>query len=445
MSIFSKLRLRSHTRLFLIFICTLVIPLIILTVVFLQSYRNIYYNEVQQSIRREIDSIATTFDTQCQTAATYIANISQDSNLREYLLAAQDPEYTVPADTPSLRSVIQRYMTGKPSLLNSQVIVLTPSGDAIYGNNHLGVPENGPVFSEMVRDSYRSPLKNTFWFYEQQFHDVPNDDAYIYIARPVTASSNWQAIGYVVLRVRNSDFISIYLSSTSVSRSIFVLDSAGEIISSIDNLNSRSSVTGDSNQHLLLVSEPLQTDDWMIYSTRLSNLWYLMSVTDTSTSSQPQLAAATTLYFFALLFCIALTLFVSYVMSKQFVKPVNVLTARMQEVEQGNLHSRAVINTHDEFEDLANSYNKMIQRVEDLMRQIIFEQEQKRESDIRMLQAQINPHFLYNTLASIRYMIYTTPPQEVDKILLALSRFLKYVLSNADTVYVTLDREFEQM
>ena len=79
------------------------------------------------------------------------------------------------------------------------------------------------------------------------------------------------------------------------------------------------------------------------------------------------------------------------------------------------------------------------------MQQVIKEQELKRISDIKMFQAQVSPHFLYNTLTSIRYMIYSSPPAEVDKILLSLNRFLKYVLSDSEKIYVTLNRELEQL
>ena len=446
MSLFAKLRLRSHMRLFLTFIMSFILPLLILTTIFMNFYQTTYTTEVRESFCREVDSINVTMDTQLQTAATYAATISQDRDLRDHLLSIVSPEeYPLSEDAPSLASVIHRYAINKPAILAPQVIVLTMDGTPLAGRSYLGMLEDADTFQQMLDTSFRSPLKTTFWFYEQQFRDMPEEDSYIYVVRPVASSYNWDTIGYVVLRFRTSSLVSMYLNNTSDHRSFFVLDSAGAPISSIDNLGVENEIVGDAHRQLLLASELVEEDGRFIYTTRLSNLWYLTAVSEDNSSRNDEMTAAITFYISALLLCILLTMVLAYLMSKRFMAPVKELTAKMHEVEEGNLHSRAVINTHDEFEDLANSYNKMIQRVEDLMRQVIFEQEQKRESDIRMLQAQINPHFLYNTLASIRYMIYTSPPAEVDKIIRALSRFLKYVLSNAETVYVTLDREFEQM
>ena len=446
MSLFSKMHLRSHMRLFLIFIITLILPLLILTAIFLESYQKIYTNEVQQSFRQEIDAVTTTMNSQYQTAATYIATLAQDTNLIEHLRIGSNPDYTSDKVLPPLSSTVERYTTIQPTVLGNQVIVLTAGGRALLGQRHMGSLQDSASFQELVRTSYRTPLRNTLWIYEQQFRDIPATNAYVYIVRPVTDPDTWQNIGYIILRFRNSDLVSMFLSNTNEFRSIFVLDSCGQVFSSIDNLDVQESIVESSHGKLMLqIDEPVENEGMLIYTTRLSNLWYLTAVTEAHASAKSELSATITLYIAALLLCILLAMVVSYIMSKRFMAPVKELTAKMHEVEEGNLHSRAIINTHDEFEDLANSYNKMIQRVEDLMRQVIFEQEQKRESDIRMLQAQINPHFLYNTLASIRYMIYTSPPADVDKMILALSRFLKYVLSNAETVYVSLDREFEQM
>ena len=109
MNLFSKLRLRSHTRLFLIFILTFIIPLTILTLVFLQSYRTIYNNEVQQSSQREMDSVSTIIDTQFQTAASYISMISQNQDIVQHLLG-----YTSSEPAHSLGKIIRSYAIGKP-------------------------------------------------------------------------------------------------------------------------------------------------------------------------------------------------------------------------------------------------------------------------------------------------------------------------------------------
>lgn len=428
MALFSRFRLRSHTRLFLIFIVTFIVPLVILTVIFLQSYRTIYNNEVQQSALREMESTTTIIDAQLQTASNYISMISQNQDLKSHLTAALDSGCILSDNTPSLQKIIQGYGTGQPLLLNFQVIIMTSDGTTLLGKEqqrYIDTLYGSEEFKSFLQTTYSSPLKSAVWFSDQKLRNCSANEAYILVVHPITDSLNREVIGHAILRFRNSDIISMYLQNSKPYRSIFILDSSGGIISSIDNLQAKDSLLIPYASRILLSNEPLMLQGSLVCANKFFNLWQIVSMTEIDAIARTQLNVSVSLYIAALLLCIIITLVVSFFTSKHFMEPIHILTSRMQEVEKGDFHSRAIIKTHDEFEDLANSYNKMIQRVEDLMRQIIFEQEQKRESDIRMLQAQINPHFLYNTLASIRYMIHVAPPKETDQILLALCRFFE--------------------
>ncbi len=443
MSLFAKLRLRSHVRLFIIFVLSFIVPLTILTTVFLISYRGIYEQESQQSSCREMDSVAATIDSQFQSAAIYLSLICQDTDLQKHLIASENGDCTYLSDSDDIEAIALRYSSSRPSLLNTQFIVLSLDEEVLMGQECLGAPQATRNYLRMIQDNVQSPVKNTIWFSDAKLRGCATNDSYIYIARAIKDSSSWNTLGYAILRFRNSDLISMYLGCANKQRSVFIADSFGNIVSFIDNL-SANEIIMQSRSQLMLNAKPIIVNGVTVYSNFLVNQWYIFSATATGTDTKPELVTATTLYTAALFLCVVLTLAIAYIISKRFTKPVGLLIDGMQRVEQGDLHSRVSVHTHDEFEDLANNYNKMISRIEELMRQVIFEQEQKRISDIRMLQSQINPHFLYNTLASIRYMVYTSPPQDVDVMLLHLIKFLKYALSGA-TVFSSLDRELEQL
>ena len=444
MSLLSKLRIRSHVRLFLVFMLSFLIPLAILTTVFLSSYRRIYENESQQGSCREMDSVAATMDAQFESVSTYLSLICRDEILQDLLLVSNNGMDPVSTATNDISRTILRYNTTLPRLLNPKTFVLTAHGQVLFGQEYLAPTFEISALLNMLEKSTPSPLSGTIWLSAYQFKGYTDNDDYVYVAHVVRDPSNWHTVGYVMLRFRTSDLVSIYLNSSNRYRSICVMDSLGNMVSSIDTLGTNATVIEAHKLRLMMSNEAINIDGLTAYVNTLCNQWYLMSVTETGTVAQPKLTATITMYAVALLFCVALTLVISYVASKRFTKPVGQLIAGMKKAEQGDLQSRVYIQTHDEFEELSISYNKMIGRIEELMKQIIFEQEQKRISDMRMLQSQINPHFLYNTLGSIRYMVYASPPQDVDAMLLSLTKFLNYVLSGAE-VHASLDRELEQM
>lgn len=116
----------------------------------------------------------------------------------------------------------------------------------------------------------------------------------------------------------------------------------------------------------------------------------------------------------------------------------------MGQVICGDLSARASRLSDDEIGDLAEQFNQMVIHISTLMNQIIAEQEAKRKSDIQFLQSQINPHFLYNTLTSLRYMVLAGRKEDAETSILALNRILRYSLSEAQQ-YITINMEMDML
>ena len=105
----------------------------------------------------------------------------------------------------------------------------------------------------------------------------------------------------------------------------------------------------------------------------------------------------------------------------------------MKKVESGNFNIDIDIDidaqSEDEVKRLSKAFNMMVKRIQNLMEQIISEQEAKRKSELKALQAQINPHFLYNTLDSIVWMNENKDYAGVTTMVVALSQFFRISIS----------------
>ncbi|NQX47893.1 histidine kinase [Paenibacillus tritici] len=130
---------------------------------------------------------------------------------------------------------------------------------------------------------------------------------------------------------------------------------------------------------------------------------------------------------FAVSFLFALT----YLL-RRFTKPVLVLGKVARRVEDGDLAVRSGIRGTDEIGSLGLSFDNMLDRVQLMLRQVETEQELKRQAEIAMLQAQINPHFLFNVLSSIRLKLLMKQDEENAFIVGSLSSMLRATLSNQD-------------
>ena len=144
-----------------------------------------------------------------------------------------------------------------------------------------------------------------------------------------------------------------------------------------------------------------------------------------------------------MVFIIAFVLFIlsiinSYI-STRITDPIKELEKAVNEIEQGNLEVEVRSAGSYEIQHLGTSIQSMARRIRKLMNDILAEHESKRRSEFDTLQSQINPHFLYNTLDIIVWMIENEKQSEAVKVVTALARFFRISLSKGKSIIPVKD------
>ncbi|MDB5085166.1 MAG: sensor histidine kinase [Bacilli bacterium] len=131
--------------------------------------------------------------------------------------------------------------------------------------------------------------------------------------------------------------------------------------------------------------------------------------------------------FLVLIFLVALftAVVLSFLMSKRIVRPLNNLSLLMRRAGEGDLKAYSVINGSSEIQALGSSYNQMINQLENLIKQVKSEEQLKKEAEIEALQYQLNPHFLYNTLNTIKWVSKLHKTPKISEIVSSLVRLLQ--------------------
>ena len=122
---------------------------------------------------------------------------------------------------------------------------------------------------------------------------------------------------------------------------------------------------------------------------------------------------------------LAIALVFALQLSSSIADPIRCLMQTMRHVESGDLHVRCQVTARNELGQLSDSFNHMIAKTADLMDERLRIEEQKRKSEWKALQAQIQPHFLYNTLDSIIWMSHAGRSEEVVEMTSALALLLR--------------------
>ncbi|GIP59603.1 sensor histidine kinase [Paenibacillus sp. FSL W8-0186] len=142
----------------------------------------------------------------------------------------------------------------------------------------------------------------------------------------------------------------------------------------------------------------------------------------------------------SIVFAVSLHFFIS----SRLTRPLQLLKNKMRLAASGFLESKVAPTGNDEIADLGQSFNIMLSKIKTLLEQNIREQEEMKKAELRALQAQINPHFLYNTLDSILWMAEAGKTDKVIRLVESLSRLFRISLSKGKD-WISLEKEIEHV
>jgi two-component system sensor histidine kinase YesM len=163
----------------------------------------------------------------------------------------------------------------------------------------------------------------------------------------------------------------------------------------------------------------------------------------TARTQMGQTILAATAAFTVLAFILSLGL------ASSIVRPIKRLYLYMRKVEKGDFNEHVTVESNDEIGMLGAGFNKMVARLSELLDEVYFSKLKatemhlrQKESELKMLQAQMNPHFLYNALETIRGMALESDMMEIASISASLARILRYNVKHSD-ICVTVRQEME--
>lgn len=158
------------------------------------------------------------------------------------------------------------------------------------------------------------------------------------------------------------------------------------------------------------------------YAIQLINLFSIESVSKNFSSSLQ-------IVFISVIVLLIIAIILAFVLSSAITRSLYMLTKKMKQVEKGDTSTRITIKNNDEIGDLANGFNAMITEIDDLINQEYRLNIAMHETRLKALQAQVNPHFLYNTLQAMGSISRRYKADMLYNMCTALSDIFRYSIS----------------
>lgn len=318
------------------------------------------------------------------------------------------------------------------------VYLFTSAGEEYYyGYN----PEN--LNLEPVRQACTDllPLQSS-WSSQVSFNKIFLDrgtglQCKVLVCRPLLDYQNGRDLGLLVLQLSPEILRDLLGYTEDIT---FVLDGSGMILydsvgeycgQNVDNLTDSEGQPFFDNRNFARTGIDLRFG------------WQIIQLKDYRSIMSKIYTAVLPLFAVSVL-CVVLFIVIAIILSRWLTAPIQTLQAAMKKVETGDITQHVEIHTNDEFQNLGNSYNHMLDQLNHFIRKAYDEELQHVNAEYRALQSQINPHFLYNSLESINSLAQIHHQPEISRMICCLADIFRYTTRQTDHL-VPLRQELQHV
>lgn len=394
---------------------------------------------IEQSAITQLKNIDTTVYEKANNIQASLNNIYMNSDIRNILV-------TDNGDYDLFTSQIKRYIMDTDDIFG--LAFVTPSNNTYTYNVSLSSTD---VLRMKIIYKQIDEKPNKLTWFGQIPSDInpPRDN----MVMAVSAYNNpdekggYKKIANVYIYVKNNIFNEIFNSESKGS--IFVFDQSGKVVTETDQDKYFDILNSDMNIMDTLFSENssgvAKTNKSMsviYYNSRITNFKYAkVCGTDVLYKEiyQVRIYAAVVIL---LMFLVATGAYM--IIMKKITKPITLVAEHMESMSWENIDKKIEFSGSGEVASIVNGYNKMSDKIFEMVEEIKIKEQKKKESDINAMNYQINPHFLHNTLAMLRIMAMKHNDTEVSAAIFDLNVILKNVFRSSSG-YISVSYEVKML
>lgn len=425
------------------------IPLILMSVLFYSRFRQIMRNEVASSYELVASQYVSNLDNKINIYNSLIDSIVVNGTVQN-VFSKQD-EYSM-KDTIDVWRLFYREIDNLIYAKNPQEIysiMLYAKGDnfprdGMHLSNYKQVAEE-QWFIETLRQ--RKPFN-----YYQHKVDALNIDllSFVRFIPNLNGKTYTQELGLIKIDLLAREFFGVTQKNAAMDAyDLFVLDSEGKMIYMNstqafpgDELNETINQSNGQSEHIILSSK---------YSSRIAVVdktnncnWTICFVFQNNKLDQK--FNDTYIFIFMILFImLAFMILLTFLFTTAYSGRTNQLIKKIKNIEKGDLSVKDVIHGKDEIGTIDAAFNHMILSLNEQIDKNYIQWIAVQEAELKALQLQINPHFLYNTLESISGMASIRGCPDISKVSEKLGMMFRYSINKSGTELVTLNEEIQHV
>lgn len=399
------------SKIFLFYVVIIGIALSVFALLTINISNQTLVDKATKNADRELTLIDKSLQNLTKNSEDYLRMLSMENRLQSQLERMQTSNLNIIENMSVKKTLIEVISNFVEPTTRITAASIMSSNRELF---EIGYADNSSVYKVFDNDlidfitKKKTPVWTGLFKLKYRYGEYENVFA---VAKTITGRDTGQTLGTAILYLREKDIASIYLDNISnINDKFFIIDNQKNIISTQDKNdlykkfnekkycgkykleqipNDTSLITNIDGIQSVVTIHKFNKLDWKIISViQLSEI----------TSENKEM---TRLIIITGIACLIFAFIASYILSYTISKPILKLVKIMKKIKHGNLNLRANFKTEDEIGMLGDGFNSLMDKINRLLDQIYKEQKLKRENEFRLLQSQIKPHFLYNTIETI--------------------------------------------
>lgn len=403
-----------------------VIPMLVLGLFSYAQTRRLLVEQEKNNIQDFITQSAMSMDNQIQIY----------NNLSDYIAYNQTISQVISYDYDSYYDMYDQFITVLDPMLASvkyfnddvnQLTVYTRNDIVKHDTTIAPISEiDGEVWYDQVMDSGNRGIT---WI-------VDGDKQNVFSVRRMSLLDELDSKGVLYINVDYDKLFDSFCQMSSGSYGVYIFDEDGEVLYAHHDFDKDSRdlvLTKDQLYQEKLKGENDAKTKYTIVEGETSLGWHVVLY-------KPNAAINNSIFSIVLLIvavticCVGISAVISAYLSKVMVSDIEKLTENMNEVEAGNMEITVTSDARDEIGNLIRGFGNMITKINQLINEVYKGKISQKESEMKALQAQINPHFLYNSLSLINWKALETNQQDISRLTLLLSTFYRTALNRGKNI-----------
>ncbi len=435
---------RLFVKMFLIMVVSIIAVSITTTWTTLSTSERVFMNTFSITNSKIIGQIRSSLDSFNYSVVLAANRISQSGTIRSFLVEGSGSSLEQYNAYYNMTEQIKRNSSG----VDAYDMTVYVSG--ANGRSYVTDRSNWPLTDNQLRSNpvtaraLQDPRKLLYHYDNPQVSGYSSSAPTIVATKGLMDRLSGSVYGIIYFAMQEKEFRRFYSSFTSLGNDVAVVNGSGLIVSS-----NREELIGQPSPELLKHAQEIEAEglpykdvtamkqNVIIVSAYMADMdFYVINLIDKNMVIG-QLADTKTIVL-SVIAIVLLAVLIVFVVSRRMTKSLTRLVKQISTISKYEFDHYVTVGGSYETRQLAEAFNAMLDELQDYVQKLVETQKQQRNAELEALQQQINPHFLYNTLASVKFMVQQGSKEKAAETINSLISLLQNAIGDvSETIPVS--------